>query len=170
MSSPVNSQISQTQANQEPDRQRFLRFPLNSQVDCLLSLAELKGVINVNLTKILPVPEVEEYWLGVINWRGEAVWILDLAKLLNTKKWCEDNIIPKSAVAILIGNFERTIGMLVKEPNTIEYYDINELLPISSATREVEIGSFLQGYFLDERKQPVMLLDLKSTIQDLLKN
>jgi len=169
MSSLATNQNFQAQTNPKADRDRFLRFPLNSQIDCLVSLAELIGVIDINLTKILPVPQIEEYWLGIINWRGEAVWILDLAKVLGAKKWYEGEKPPKSAVAILVGQKDCTIGTIVQKANTIETYNIDELLPVSSATIEQEI-KFVRGYFLDDRKQPVILLDIKTTIQDTLKH
>ena len=170
MSSVFNSKVNPNLANNQANKQRFLRFTLNSQIDCLLSLPELKGAIEIMLPKILPVPQVEEYWLGIINWRGEAVWILDLAKLLGAKNWCEGEIPPQSAVAILVGNSQQTIGMLVKQAKNLESYDINEILPISSLTVPGEISPCFQGYFLDDRKQPLILLDIKSTIEDILKN
>ncbi len=170
MSSLVNSQTSQTKENSESNRERFLRFSLNSQIDCLLFLGELKGVININLSKILPVPKVEEYWLGIINWRGEAVWILDLAKLLGAKKWYEGEKPPLSAVAILTSKGDRHFGMLVKQTNTIESYNLDRLLPMSSSRIDPEISPFLRGYFLDDRKQPLMTIDIESILECVLKN
>ena len=170
MSSLANSKNFPIGVSQEQDQQRFLQFSLNLQIDCLLSLEELKGVIDISPTKMLPVPQVEEYWLGIINWRGEALWILDLAKLLRAKKWYEGEKLPKTATAILVGEEEGNIGILTRQVDTIKTYNVKELLPVSSPTINGKINSFVEGCFLDEGKQPIMLLEIKAIIQDALKH
>lgn len=156
--------------SERADRQRFLRFPLNSQIDCLLQLENLKGVINVKTETILPVPQVAEYWLGIINWRGEAIWILNLANLISDNFNREQNIIPKMAVAMLVEDRHSTVGILVEQLSAIESYNLEEILPISSTMLTSKLCSFLQGYFLDSEQQPLMVLDIESTLQGTLKN
>lgn len=147
--------------------ERFLRFPLNSQVNSLLSLSDLQGTISIQLQEILPVPHISESWLGIINWRGEAIWILDLAGFLNGTHWCRQPNINTEGMAILIQVKTQTIGLLVKQVKTIESYERNELLPIIESMIPQQQQKFFQGYFLDLDGKPLMVLNIPNLVMAL---
>ena len=148
--------------------ERFLRFPLNSEVNNLLSLSDLQGTIHVKVKDILPVPHVAESWLGIINWRGEAIWILDLASFLGGTHWCRQGANASEGMAILIEVATQTIGLLVKKVDTIESYPREELLPVmESMIPKKEQQQFFQGYFLDSDGKVLMLLNIPSLVRAL---
>ncbi|MDF5707262.1 MAG: chemotaxis protein CheW [Nostoc sp. S4] len=163
---PINSQF-RLENSPQGNNQRFLRFPLNGKVNGLLPLADLRGVIQVALTEILPVPQVAEFLLGIMNWRGEAIWILDLAGLLGATHWCRRENVCNSGMAMLVQVQNQTVGLLVEQVNTIEVYDPQERLAISASMLPARLGSFLQGYFVDSQGGPLMLLDTPVVIQAL---
>ncbi len=150
--------------------ERFLKFPLNSEVNSLLSLLDLQGTINVRLKELLPVPHVAESWLGVMNWRGEAIWILDLASFLGGTHWFRQENVASQGMAILIKAKTQTIGLLVKQVNGIEYHEREKLLPMMELMILKEQQEFFQGYFLDSEGKPVMLLDVPNLITALSYN
>ena len=167
---PVLQASSQLFRFENPPHQgshRFLRFPLNTEINGLLPLADLRGLINVTLTEILPVPQVGEFLLGIMNWRGEAIWILDLAGLLGAMHWCRREAVPASGMAILIQVENQTVGLLVEQVSTIETYDPEERLSVSESMLPAQLQSFLQGYFVDLQGRPLMLLDTHAVIQAL---
>ncbi|MBD2451529.1 chemotaxis protein CheW [Nostoc sp. FACHB-152] len=149
------------------NNQRFLRFPLNGRVNGLLPLADLRGVIQVTLTEVLPVPQVAEFLLGIMNWRGEALWIIDLAALLGATHWCRRENVRNSGMAMLVQVQNQTVGLLVEQVNTIEVYDSQERLAISASMLPTRLKSFLQGYFMDAQGSPLMLVDTHAVIQAL---
>lgn len=157
----------QFQNSQLASGERFLKFPLNPQVNSLLSLSDLRGTIEVRLTEILPIPHVSESWLGIVNWRGEAVWILDLANFLGEAHWCRQATINNQAMAILIQLKTQTVGLLVRHVHTIESYERAKLLPIAESMFPPQQHQFFQGYFLDPDGQALMLLDLANLIAAL---
>ncbi|MGV0106368.1 chemotaxis protein CheW [Nostoc sp. DSM 114160] len=163
---PINSQF-RLENSSQGNNQRFLRFPLNGKVNGLLPLADLRGVIQVALTEILPVPQVAEFLLGIMNWRGEAIWILDLAGLLGATHWCRRESVRNSGMAMLVQVQNQTVGLLVEQVNTIEVYDPQERLAISTSMLPARLGSFLQGYFVDSQGSPLMLIDTHVVIQAL---
>lgn len=164
----ASSQLLQlSRETQQQDGQRFLRFPLNAEVNGLLSLADLQGVINVALQDILPVPQVTEFLLGIMNWRGEAIWILDLAGLLGATHWCQQETVANSGMAMLIQVEGQTIGLLVEKVSTIETYDPKQRLPVTEAMLFNQLQPFLQGYLVDSQGNPLMLLDINAVIQAL---
>ncbi len=157
----------QFQDSQLSSGERFLRFPLNSQVNSLLSLSDLQGTISIRLKEILPVPHISESWLGIINWRGEAIWILDLAGFLGEAHWCRQEVISNEAMAILIQVKTQTIGLLVQQVHTIESYELAELLPVVESMIPPQQQKFFQGYFLDSDGQPLMVLNIPNLVTAL---
>ena len=147
--------------------ERFLEFPLNSKVNSLLSLSNLQGTIKVTVREILPVPNVAEYWLGIINWRGEAIWILDLAGFLGDTHWCRQQSISPQGMAILVQVKNQAIGLLVRQVNTIESYRREELLPMIESMIPQQQQQFFQGYFLNSEGEPLMLLNIPQLVEAL---
>lgn len=157
----------QLENSPETGNQRFLRFPLNAKVNGLLPLTDLRGVIHVALTEILPIPQVAEFLLGMMNWRGEAIWILDLGSLLGATHWCRREGVRNSGMAMLVQVQNQTLGLLVEQVSTIETYDPQQRLAISASMLPGQLRSFLQGYFVDSQGSPLMLLDTHAVIQAL---
>lgn len=144
--------------------ERFLKFSFNSNINILVSLADLKGVVKLSIKDIMPVPEMTKYWLGITNWRGKAVWILDLASLLGTIHWCERKKVADCGIAMLVQFQQQNIGLLVEEISTIETFFSEEKLATSSAMLPENLRSFLPSYFIDPQGRPLLILDLHNTI------
>ena len=147
--------------NQQQEGKRFLQFSLQAGINGLVPLAELQGTIEVAIQDILPVPQVAEFWLGVVNWQGEAIWIVDLAGLLGASHWCRQDPIIASGMAILLEVEQHKIGLLVEQVKSIETIDPQLCVPIAEVNYSPRLRSLLQGYFLNERGEYSLLLDLK---------
>jgi len=158
----INSQIILLQDKTRQNGDRFLQFNLNQEFNALLPLGELQGVIDVKIEDILPVPQVKEFWLGIFNWRGQAIWILDLANLIGANHWCKKSRIKDAGILILVRVEERIIGAIVEEVSTIAVLDPNLKLPLSESMMMENWGNFFTGYFLDRENKPLMLLDLEA--------
>ena len=142
--------------------ERFLQFSLKKKVSGLVFLQDLRGTVEIALTDILPVPQVPEYWLGITNYQGEAVWILDLAQLVNDSHWLRKSPIVSSGMAMLINIEGKTIGLLVEQIQGIENYDPKSCLPIAEVNTNANTKSLFKGYFLSPKGEPSMLLDIDS--------
>ena len=152
--------------NPERERQqqgeRFLQFSLRKEIKGLVSLADLQGTSEILLTNILPVPRVAEYWLGLTNWQGEAIWMLDIAQLVGATNWYRQNPVKKFGMAMLIGMESQTVGLLVENIWGIEVYDRKHCLPIAEINSTNEMRSLFPSYFLDRHGEPSMLLNIDS--------
>ena len=159
-----NQSLLKSEKRQQQEGERFLKFSLQAGVNGLIPLADLQGTIEVAIQDILPVPQVMEFWLGIVNWQGEAIWIIDLAGLLGASHWCQKDPVAASGMAILIKVENHTIGLLVEEVNSIETYDRQLCLPMTNKHFVDKLQSLLTGYFLDEHGHPSMLMDVTSLI------
>lgn len=147
--------------------ERFLQFSLKKDINGLIPLNKLQGTIEIALTDILPVPQIAQYWLGITNWKGEAIWILDLAQLLGAPNWCQQKSIATSGMAMLTTIEDRTIGLLVKEIAGIKTYDPQSCLPIAEVNTTAKMQSLFDGYFLNSSNEPSMLLNTDNLLNVL---
>lgn len=159
---PNNSLLPEIKKISQLQGERFLQFSLKKGINGLVPLAELQGTIEIALTDILPVPQIAQYWLGITNWKGEAIWILDLAQLLGAPNWCMKQSIATSGMAMLIAIDERTIGLLVEEIEGIKTYNSSHCLPVAKIKTTAKMKSLFQGYFLNSNSEPSMVLDINS--------
>jgi positive phototaxis protein PixI len=146
------------------DGERYLSFSLDRGVNALMPLADLRGVIELSLHEILPVPQMHESLLGIVNWRGRATWVLDIASLVGARHWCRREPILTDGMGMLIEIQTETLGFLVEKIGTIEIYKPEDCLPISSGMFARELRPFLKGYFLDARQNPQVVLDLRQLL------
>lgn len=164
----------------ETEAARFLRFSLGGprysalqgqsllglrETAGLLSLDRLVEVIKVRPNEILPIPKVPEYLLGIVNRRGEAVWILDLLYLMGATHLSRREIVPPLCMAILIQAQDQVIGLLVEQVSSIETYNLQNLQPLSAQMMPSKLLSYLEGYFVDSRGSTLVLLNVDAIIE-----
>ncbi|MDJ0510444.1 MAG: chemotaxis protein CheW [Crocosphaera sp.] len=155
------------QLSQPEDGQKFLRFPLNSTTDGLLPLGALQEVYPLAVQNILPVPEVPQPLLGIINWRGKATWIVDLGSLWGASHWCEGETIAESGMALLVPWKGETIGLLIEEIKTVEIFNPQQCLPIPEGMFAQELCFLAQGYFVNAPEKTWIVLDIDSIMQTI---
>ena len=163
-----NNQLFQLADAQQPEGERFLRFALNAEVDGLLPLADLQGVIKLELKNLLPVPQMAKPILGIVNWRGKATWILDLANLLGADHWSQREPIPDTGMAILVEWQEENIGLLIEQIKTIEIYNSQQCMPISEGMFSEEISSLARGYAVNSQGKTWIVLDIQVIMQAIV--
>jgi positive phototaxis protein PixI len=141
--------------------ERYLSFNLDRGINALILLADLRGVIELSIEDILPVPQTHESLLGIINWRGKATWTIDLAGSVGAPHWCRRDPILAAGVVMLVEIQAETVGFLVERIGTIEIYKNQDCLSVSAEMFARELRPFLQGYFLDSQQKPKVVLDLQ---------
>jgi positive phototaxis protein PixI len=57
--------------------QPYLQFQLTPEHLGMLPTDQLVEIITLTPEQVIPIPEMPPHVLGVYNWRGEIIWILD---------------------------------------------------------------------------------------------
>lgn len=129
-------------------RQKFLRFALGSGDRGMLSLEQIVEVISVTCADILPVPEMPNCVLGIYNWRGKMLWLIDLNHLVDYPPLVPlDRHTPLMAMVIEIkGHF---IGLVVEYVKDIELHDAQQLQPATADLFPPRLLPFVAGYLPD---------------------
>lgn len=60
----------------------YLRFQLDQQTPAILSMKYAQEVLIVPVRRITPMPNMPECVLGLLNWRNQVLWVIDLALML----------------------------------------------------------------------------------------
>ncbi|AFZ42699.1 CheW protein [Halothece sp. PCC 7418] len=145
------SLLSQTEGDPNSDAQtgqRFLRFHLGAEDTALLAVNAVKEVLSVSGEKILPVPDVASSVLGLHNWRGEMLWVVDLNDLLGFSALWEIENIAANINVIVLQVEQQEIGIAVRQVETIEQHDWQKLQP-PEGLFPPHILSYAQGYLTE---------------------
>lgn len=156
--------INQDSQNQE----RFLRFVLLPDTKLMLPLRQISAVLKVPYDQIIPIPEMPPWVMGVYNWRGEIVWMIDLGHLVGFTR-CDQQAINSShhQVIVIHPSYQKRvsqtsgdiIGLSVSLVEDLELCNPNELQsPPASAIRE-ELAPFLRGYWVKQAGDILVTLD-----------
>jgi positive phototaxis protein PixI len=161
-------QISSAQAESNSSGQRFLGFTIGDSLNALIPLDDLQATIKVSLAEILPVPRMKDSLLGIINYRGKATWVVDLAHLMGGGHYANRSPEVDTGMGLLFEVQNETVALLIQRVSTIETYDLQQCLPIGDGMFTDRMRSFLSGYFMDTNQQPWVVLDLARTIQSII--
>ncbi len=64
------------------EKEQFLRFHLVPDTTLMLSITQLTEVLTIPVGQIIPIPHMPAWVMGVYNWRGEILWMVDLGQLV----------------------------------------------------------------------------------------
>jgi len=127
-------------------RQRLLRFALGLEDSALLPLEQITEILRLNVTEILPVPEMPSCVLGIGNWRGEMLWLVDLNHLVGYSPLSSVRQVSASPVAMVVQVNDQAVGLVVQQVNDIELHELQQLGWIISAQAPAFcLGSFAWG-------------------------
>ncbi|MGV0028792.1 chemotaxis protein CheW [Phormidesmis priestleyi] len=118
-----------------PDtRERLIRVPLDTQDSVLLPLEQLTEILRVDFAEILSIPEMPSCVVGICNWRGEMLWLVDFnhfvgyPSLFQQEQFCASLtvlVIQPDRPAIARRN--EGIGIVVSQVHEIELHDLQRL-------------------------------------------
>jgi positive phototaxis protein PixI len=160
--------LSNKKKTEESQRQQFLRFVLLPDTNLMISLSEIAAVLKIPFGQIIAIPEMPSWVIGVYNWRGEIVWMIDLGQLLGFTPWYQQSVITSNHKAVVIhpstqDRKSRTsgdlVGLIVSDVNDIELCNTNELHSPPASAVTPDLAPFLRGYWIKENGDIIVTID-----------
>lgn len=171
MTSTINNQQKKSQDLQ------YLRFYLEPDTKIILPVGQITEVLKITIGQIVPIPHLPPWVMGVYNWRGNILWMLDLGHLIGLDSWYQSSINNNNSnyTAIVLSP-ERTnnrtkalnsisLGLVVTRVEDIQWCDINLIQSPPANTVKASLAPFLQGYLLDENGNMLLVIDGKAIIK-----
>jgi positive phototaxis protein PixI len=148
-------------------QQQFLRFQLQSSLMALIEIDLVTELVNMPIDRIVPMPHLPPAVMGVYNWRGEILWVVDLAILLGMnscfrqKRSLQPTIILTSE-AKNEDRQQKTVGFVVDEIAEIEWFDLDLLQSPLPPGIYPECSSWASGLLLSTTGEKFLKLDGKT--------
>lgn len=125
--------------------ERLLRFPLGLEESMLLPLDQIAEILRVNAAEILPVPEMPSCVLGICNWRGTMLWLIDLNHLLGYPPLFQQRQMLTTPIAMVIQVNDQTAGLVVQQVSDIEVHNLQQLKPSAPGLFPSNLLPFILG-------------------------
>jgi positive phototaxis protein PixI len=119
-------------------------------------------LLDIPSDRVVPIPHLPLAVLGVYNWRGEVLWVVDLAVLLGANELqyeSERRSYPTIVVKAIDPSGEtNTIGLVVDEIADIEWCE-SALNPVATVDPRMELSRWVKGYALAPNGTKITILD-----------
>ncbi len=157
---PTSSQGNLPVAPPQEAGQKFMQFQLGKGDIGLLPAEMVIEIQVVESGEILPVPELPSCILGIYQWRGEMLWLVDLGDLMGFSplSWRGSNLM------IVLSVEQRTLGLVVSQVNGIGSYELQQLHVPSAELFSPELMPFVKGLFLGSEQEIIWLLNTEAII------
>ncbi|GAX40764.1 purine-binding chemotaxis protein cheW [Tolypothrix sp. NIES-4075] len=144
--------------------QNFLSFNLGARDTAVISLQQITEVVQVPLAEICCVPQMPSCVLGIYNWRGEMLWLVNLEEMLGYKTLLQQTNLLSKMMAIVLESEGKYLGLLVRQLMDIAWLDTQQMKPPFAELFSPEMSPFLQGYFIDTSEKMMLNLDAPAII------
>lgn len=153
----------------------LIRFHLIPETTALLTISKLSEVLKVNPRQIVPIPKLASWVMGVYNWRGEILWVVDLGGLLGLTPLSEQSIATSRLPLLVLreqddtGN-PQTLGLIVNEVQGISRINPDEIQSPPETTFTPELSRVLRGYWLNPEGEMLMVLSASAIFAQMQPN
>lgn len=148
--------------------EQFLRLELNQETKALLPIRQLSEVLKVPADRVAPIPHMPAWVMGVYNWRGQILWIVDLAHLVGLAPWHQHRVNvsthtvvvfnPLSSRATPVNQQSQILGLVVNQVTDLEACDTYVIQP-PTVTSVRLITQFVRGYWMKSDDDVLVILD-----------
>ena len=153
-----STQLAKSQAVVE----QFLSFYLESQ-QALLPTQQLLEIVKVSLSQITAIAGLAPSVMGIYNWRGDVIWVVDLASLLGYKpiyaQQYEQEKIQDKCHIIFLRSQDNVIGFAVPRVGQMVKCDISTIQTSALTFANPAMMQACRGYWLSGSEETFLVLD-----------
>jgi positive phototaxis protein PixI len=166
-----------TDKQRRGSEEQYLKFFLEAETKVMLPIAQLTEVLKIPMGKIIPIPHMPAWVMGVYNWRGEILWMVDLGHLVGLTPWHQQiknfsyyNALVLSGSAKLAemkGTQKQNIGLIINQIEDIEWCNPDLIQSPPGAVVTPELAPFLHGYWVKPDGEVLLTLSGDAIITNM---
>jgi positive phototaxis protein PixI len=147
-----------------PTQQQFLRFQLQSNLRALMEIDLVTELVNIPINRIVPMPHLPAAVMGIYNWRGEILWIVNLATLIGANRSGGRSRSLQPTIILSCGvtpedRFQTTVGLVVDELDEIEWFDLDRIQSPIPGHLYPEFSKWVNGLWVSATGENFLRLD-----------
>ena len=159
---------SPTELLKDRQEEQFLRFHLEPETKIMLPIEQVTEVLKIDIGNIVPIPQMPSWVMGVYNWRGEILWIVDLGHLIGLDSWHQQEIRTTDHTAVVLSRRSKSdnkkksqtsLGLIMTRVEDIEWCNANLIQSPPASAITSALAPFLRGYWVKPDGQIVLVLD-----------
>lgn len=165
--------------------QQFLRFHLAPDLSAALPVQQMTEVVTVSTAKVVPIPHMPAWVIGVYNWRGEILWLVDLGYLLGGTPLYQQTSTRSTYTTVVVHSSgqaatrqqlgsqmagRKMLGLAVNQVEDMEWFNSDLIQSPPESAVNPELVPFLRGYWLKPNGEIVVVLDGNSIIAGMPKS
>ncbi|MDD1457081.1 chemotaxis protein CheW, partial [Dolichospermum sp. ST_sed7] len=141
-------------------------FSLGVNDTAVIPLEQITEVVQIPLTEICGVPQMPNCVVGIYNWRGEMLWLVDLEEMLGYPPLLQGSNLLSKIMALVLEHEGKYLGILIRQLIDIDGLDTQEMKQASGKVFYPEMTPFLQGYFINDSEQMIFNLNASAMLQN----
>ncbi|MEL6928852.1 MAG: chemotaxis protein CheW [Cyanobacteria bacterium J06600_6] len=149
------------------DSLQYLRFRLDPDVRAILPIDQITEILKLQLIEVMPIPQMPTWVMGVYNWRGNILWMVDLGQLIGLDSWYQHHHHRSEHTAIVLSPYrqhkksERQIhlGLMVAGVEDLENCQPEAIQAQTDSQSDSQLNRFLQGYWLQPSGAMILALN-----------
>ncbi len=149
-------------------KQKFLSFSLGVRDTAVIPLGQITEVVQIPLTEICGVPQMPNCVVGIYNWRGEMLWLVDLEEMLGYPPLLQGSNFLSKMMVLVLEHEGKYLGILIRQLIDIDWLDTQRMKQPSEEVFYPEMTPFLRGYFINDAEQMIFNLDASAMLQTSL--
>ncbi len=149
-------------------KQKFLSFSLGVRDTAVIPLEQITEVVQIPLTEICGVPQMPNCVVGIYNWRGEMLWLVDLEEMLGYPPLLQGSNFLSKMMVLVLEHEGKYLGILIRQLIDIDWLDTQRMKQPSEEVFYPEMTPFLRGYFINDAEQMIFNLDASAMLQTSL--
>lgn len=162
------------------EKKQFLKFYLYESSKAMLPIKQITEVLKIQFNQIVPIPQMPAWVMGVHNWRGDILWMVDLSHLMGFSPWYQKSTHRSRHTAIVLSpNNEQSrlnttnrinLGLVVSKVEDIEMFNVADIQVPPGSNSNTQMEKFLQGYWLEPTEEMMMVLDEEAIVAAMPNN
>ncbi len=145
-------------------QQQFLRFQLQPDLMGLMEIDLVTELVNIPSDRIVPMPHLPPAVMGIYNWRGEILWIVDVATLIGANRPVGRSRSLQPTIILSSGvtpedRLQTTVGLVVDELDEIEWFDLDLIQSPVPDYIYPEFSKWANGWWVSANHQNFLRLD-----------
>ena len=158
----------------DSSKEQFIKFHLKPETTAMLSLQQLTEILTINVKEIVPIFQMPAWVVGVYNWRGEILWLVDFGYLVGLVPCYQQIPTSTQTVIVLQPDAETTgnsnqLGLIVNQVQNIEWCHQDWIQSSLFFKVTPQLLPFLCGYCLKPNGETLAVIDGKTLVSKLQK-